>query len=67
MDHPDTLNAMHNLGYTRKSQGRIDEAIAIMAEAATLSARAIGEHHPFTKDSINTLQRWRHETLRISS
>jgi hypothetical protein len=58
-DNPDTLIDRANLACTYKSQDRIDEAIAMMGQAASRRCRILGNDHPDTKSSIQSLNDWR--------
>jgi hypothetical protein len=55
------LTSMNNPAWTYKSQSRIDDAIALMAQAAALYTRVLGEDHPYTTGLIDDLAEWRDE------
>jgi hypothetical protein len=46
--HPDTLQSMNNLAATLWAQGRSDQAITLMSEAAAQSLAGLGPQHPYT-------------------
>lgn len=62
-EHPDSLQAMHDLAMTWKSRGRRDDAISLMGECLQLRRSVLGPEHPFTKDSDRTLKRWKPVSL----
>lgn len=49
---------MANLAYTRKSQGRDEEAIDLMKEATRLQGQRLGIDHPDIMNSAQTLDEW---------
>jgi hypothetical protein len=59
MEHQDTLICMNNLAYTYHDVNRINEAIAIMEEAATLQSRILHSEHQHTKNSMELLRIWK--------
>jgi hypothetical protein len=56
--HPDTLASMVNLAYTWKSQGRDEEAFALMNQAERGLNEVLGSDHPYTVASLQTLKEW---------
>jgi len=44
--HPDTLTSMTNLDHAWKSQGRDEEAMALMKQVETLQNEVLGIGHP---------------------
>ncbi len=53
-DHPSRGRALSNLGSSKLHQGRIDEALPMLAEAAQLVSKALGEEHPDTMRALNS-------------
>ena len=53
--HPDTLTSMHNLAFTLQSQARHEEALALIERCFQLREQILGEQHPNTQSSLNTL------------
>jgi Tetratricopeptide repeat len=56
--HPDTLMAMANLARTWKSQGRNQEAIALMRQVERLQREVLGIDHRQTMNSSEAMQSW---------
>jgi hypothetical protein len=52
---------MHNLAFKLQSQARHDEAFALMERCSQLRKQVLGEQHPHTKSSHDTLSDWRTE------
>lgn len=57
-NHPSTLTSMANLAFTWKSQGRLDEALALMRRCVEFQQRILGPDHPSTISNFCTLRRW---------
>ncbi|KAK4206669.1 P-loop containing nucleoside triphosphate hydrolase protein [Rhypophila decipiens] len=57
--HPDSLQTMHDLVITWNSRGRRDDAIGLMNNCLRLRQTVLGPEHPFTKQSAQTLNRWK--------
>ena len=55
---PETLDSMHNLAFTWKSQSRNVEAISLTKDCFKLRNRVLGPKHPDTKTSLEVLHRW---------
>ena len=60
-DHPDTLTSMANLAFTLQSQARYAEALALMEKCFQSRQQVLGEQHPYTQSSFDTLNDWRAE------
>jgi hypothetical protein len=56
--HPATLTAMANLAHTWKSQGRNEDAIAMMIKVEGLQKQILSIDHPDTMNSSKTVKRW---------
>jgi tetratricopeptide (TPR) repeat protein len=56
---------MNNLARTWMKQGKQDEAISLMEECVRLREKVIGPQHPVTVESVNALNEWRRERVRI--
>jgi hypothetical protein len=52
---------MDHLASTLKSQGRDDEAVALMAQYVNLRKKKIGVGHPDTVSSLEELNDWQGE------
>jgi tetratricopeptide (TPR) repeat protein len=61
-EHPETLTSMSYLAFTRKGLGRNEEAIELMDKCVQLM---LGSSHPHTLSSLETLDSWRLENLKI--
>jgi hypothetical protein len=59
--HPDTLTSMHNLAFTLQSQACREEALALMEMCFQSRQQVLGEQHPHTQSSLDTLNGWRVE------
>ncbi|KAF2191285.1 hypothetical protein K469DRAFT_557887, partial [Zopfia rhizophila CBS 207.26] len=57
--------SMANLAFTRKGQGRDEEAIKLMDKCVQLTTRVLGSSHPHTLSSLDALDSWRLENLKI--
>ncbi|MGW2938989.1 FxSxx-COOH system tetratricopeptide repeat protein [Streptomyces sp. NPDC001156] len=60
-DHPDTLNARHNLASWRGSAGDAAGAATTLAELLEDLMRVLGPDHPQTLDARHNLAHWRGE------
>jgi hypothetical protein len=60
-DHLSTLTSMHNLAFTLQSQARHKETFALMKRCSQLREQFLGEQHPDTQPSLDTLSDWRAE------
>jgi hypothetical protein len=60
-DHPDTLTSMSNLAFTWEAQARCAEALALMEKCFQSRQQVLGEQHPYTQSSLDTLNDWRAE------
>ncbi|KAB8235186.1 uncharacterized protein BDW43DRAFT_299123 [Aspergillus alliaceus] len=58
-EHPDTLTIMASLAYTRKSQGKLQDASALMAKCSELRIKVLGPDHPDSKSSTSALGNWK--------
>ena len=56
-EHPETLEAMHFLGTAHSSQGRLEQAEALLDNAVKGLSRALGENHLSTLYAMNDLAR----------
>ena len=65
-EHPDTLTSMDHLALTLKSQGRDDEAVALMAQCVSLRKKKLGVGHPDTIASLGELNDWQAEERPLS-
>ena len=54
-DHPDTLNAMHNLAISYSDAGRLEEGLKMRKEVLQLSREKLGADHPDTLDAMRNL------------
>ena len=54
-NHPDTLDAMHNLALTYSDQGRFNEAEELQEQVMMTSSRVLGLEHSSTLTSISNL------------
>jgi tetratricopeptide (TPR) repeat protein len=54
-DHPDTLDAINNLGQTRRDLGDLDGARELHEQGLAGCRRVLGEDHPDTLTSMNNL------------
>lgn len=61
LKHPNTLVVMYKLAYTWKRQGRVDEAITLLAETVALREEVLGPSHLSTVVARERLQRWQAE------
>jgi hypothetical protein len=66
-EHPDTLTSINNFAFTLKDKGEDEKAIALMEECVRKQKQVLGQDHPFTKGSEDTLSRWRMEGLHLGS
>ena len=57
-EHPDTLTSIANLAFTMREQGRVTEAIRLMAECVQLHNRVLGPKHPYALSSATALAEW---------
>ena len=56
-EHPDTLDSVSSLGTLLQSQGKLDEAAALLHEALATRRRTLGEEHPSTLQSTFNVAR----------
>lgn len=54
-DHPETVEAAHNIGVLMRDMGRIDEALRWLEPAVARSRSVLGDDHPSTLRSANVL------------
>ena len=54
-DHPETVEAAHNIGVLMRDMGRVDEALRWLAPAVARSRSVLGDDHPSTLRSANVL------------
>lgn len=54
-DHPETVEAAHNIGVLLRDMGRIDEALSWLEPAVARSRKVLGDDHPSTLRSANVL------------
>ena len=54
-NHPQTLNAMHNLAITYESQGKYYEAEVLLKQCLDRRKAVLGENHPETLSTMNNL------------
>jgi len=66
-EHPDTLFSMNDIALIWMYQGEDEKAIALMEECVGKREQILGQDHPFTKESEDTLSRWRMEVLHLDS
>ncbi|KXJ84864.1 hypothetical protein Micbo1qcDRAFT_169885 [Microdochium bolleyi] len=59
--HPSTLTALNNLAHNWYAQGRAIEAIDMMDSCYRLRVKALGQDHPHTSSSLQSLHTWRAE------
>src|SRR5262249_23999298 len=52
-EHPDTLNAINNLGWVLQAQGKLAEAEPYYSEAVEKKRRVLGEEHSATLGSLH--------------
>ncbi|KAK3947443.1 hypothetical protein QBC32DRAFT_224161, partial [Pseudoneurospora amorphoporcata] len=57
-DHPSTLTSMANLAFTWNSQGRHEDALALMQDCVEARERVFGPEHPDTLSSLATVSEW---------
>ncbi|KAK3351884.1 hypothetical protein B0H65DRAFT_419806, partial [Neurospora tetraspora] len=57
-DHPDTLTSMANLTFTWNSQGRHEDALALIQDCVKARQRILGPKHPKTPSSLATVSEW---------
>lgn len=62
-EHPDRLASMTNLAVIWKSQGKDQDAIALMSQCIRLCEQQLGQNHPDTVFYIATLNDW--QTKRV--
>ena len=55
VDHPETVEAAHNIGVLVRDMGRIDEALRWLEPAVARSRTVLGDDHPSTLRSANVL------------
>ncbi|KAH8913126.1 hypothetical protein BR93DRAFT_871538, partial [Coniochaeta sp. PMI_546] len=53
-----TLTSMNNLAFTWKSQGRHQDALALMQDCVEARQRVLGPQHPDTLSSLATVSKW---------
>ncbi|KAB5536087.1 hypothetical protein GE09DRAFT_1141404 [Coniochaeta sp. 2T2.1] len=58
VDHPDTLTSMADLAFMWKSQGRHEDALALMQDCVKAQQRVLGLEHPDTLSSLGTISDW---------
>ena len=58
---------MSNFACLLKDKGEDEKAIALMEECVGKRKHVLGQDHPSTKKSENTLSRWRMEGLHLGS
>ncbi|KAL4785021.1 hypothetical protein BJX76DRAFT_367184 [Aspergillus varians] len=61
-EHPDTLTSMSILADICKGQGRVNHAVALLAQCAELQESRLGPDHPDTIDNKSKLEEWRQES-----
>jgi len=66
-EHPDTLTSINNFTFILKDKGEDEKAIALMEECVRKRKQVLSQDHPFTKESEDTLSRWRIEGLHLGS
>ena len=54
-DHPNTLNAMFNLGNAYMAVGRLQDGLLLLEETLKLRKAKLGPDHPVTLGSMNML------------
>ena len=54
-DHPDTLDAMHNLANSYRRAGRLEGALGMSEEVLRLRRDKLGADHPDTLSAMNNL------------
>jgi hypothetical protein len=54
-DHPDTLDAAHNLAYSYATLGRHDESLKLRESTLVKRKRLLGDEHPDTLRSMRNL------------
>jgi tetratricopeptide (TPR) repeat protein len=54
-EHPDTLEAMHNLASSYQDVGRRDEALRMQEESLALCRKVFGPEHPMTLMGLHNL------------
>jgi hypothetical protein len=59
VNHPSTLTSMNNLAFTFMLKGKEGKAIKLTEEYVAKRKPPLGPDHPYTKNSKNTLNRWR--------
>ncbi|KAF2249838.1 TPR-like protein [Trematosphaeria pertusa] len=64
-EHPDTLMATGNLAFTLKSQSHNKEAISLMEACFQQRKQILGDHHPDTESSLEALNKWQMEDMKI--
>ncbi len=58
VDHPDTVTSMANLAFTWKSQGRHENALALMQDCVEAQRQVLELEHPDTLSSLGTMSEW---------
>ena len=64
-EHPDALTSVHNLAFTLKRQGHNDKAISLMEKCLQLQEQVFGPQHPYTISSLEALNRWQLENMKM--
>ncbi|KAF2793317.1 hypothetical protein K505DRAFT_244611 [Melanomma pulvis-pyrius CBS 109.77] len=64
-EHPNTLLSMYNLAFTLKSRGHSEEAILLLTKCVSLRKQILSPQHPDTTASLETLNEWESENLKI--
>ncbi|KAH8689723.1 hypothetical protein GQ44DRAFT_637324, partial [Phaeosphaeriaceae sp. PMI808] len=64
-EHPDTLTSVANLAHTLKSQTRNDDALLLMEKCLELQKRILSPYHPNTETSLEVVNQWQMDNLRI--
>jgi hypothetical protein len=64
-EHPDTLTSMNNLAFALKAQGCDEEALSLIKACFQLRKQILGELHPYTKSSLDTLNQWQVENVEL--
>lgn len=65
--HPNTLSSINNYAFILKKKGENEKVIAFIKECVEKRKQVLGQDHLFTKESEDTLSRWRMKGLHSGS
>jgi len=60
-EHPNTLTSMNNIAFTRKGQGKAEQAVALVEDYLRYRANCMGINHAETQSSLEAFNQWREE------